>query len=282
MLAAPANIERSQDNELLYPDSMKPDGTPYFCRRIDRERHKHSCYCMCSREEEHDAELRGKFACFTCRRTFRFKQVPNKEYRMGPGGVRYVRPDRNHMKEVCTRNRPLRYTDPARWAELERQNYEIYAAFFNGQGTVPPQEELDALKPYAPDAWWTRVDPLCPGCGAAGVSVPDAFEAPPQKDVKEWKAAQEWLARRPEELASLRKLEEGGLRLTHYRARKRQEELEPERRRRVETLRKAVELGVRTSEEERRLAVIRARKGGPAVDKDAWAVVICPEVFVTE
>lgn len=57
---------------------------------------------------------------------------------------------------------------------------------------------------------------------------------------------------------------------------KRCEAADYENRRRVETLQKAVELGVRISEEERRLAVIRTRK--LKVEGDTWTVVVYPEV----
>ena len=47
-----------------------------------------------------------------------------------------------------------------------------------------------------------------------------------------------------------------------------------ERRKRITVLRTALELGIRTDEEERRLAVIRARLGKMVDDPESWTVVI--------
>ncbi|GJE98508.1 hypothetical protein PsYK624_147400 [Phanerochaete sordida] len=267
---------------------MKPDGTPYFVRRLDRAPRNDPADCCHSQlgqrwgwlfaQQAAEGRLRGKLACFACRRTFRFLRKPDTEYAHDAHGGRLARPHWTRLRAVHRAAVALQHTDPARSAALARAGRELEEALFGHGGTaLPPQAELDALKPWLPAAWWRRVVPCCPGCGAAGVPVSSAFEAPPRGDVRAWRAARAWVEGGGE--AALREGRWAEARLRGRWALPR-EVVEGEKRRRIETLRRAVELGVRTSEEERRLGVIRARKG--KVEEEAWAVVVDPGVIALD
>ena len=159
--------------------------------------------------------------------------------------------------------------DRESFQHMERLVQQRIQAFYYGQH----QPELDEeVKRCMPDAWWRQLIVRCPRCGANGERVTEEFEAPPQDDVKAWKRLQIWVQSGADLRAQKEKYEERTQEsCRHYRRSPEGPVRETERTKRIETLKQATRLGIRTSEEERRLAVIRARKGK---DMDAWAVII--------
>lgn len=248
------------------------------CRRCDRPRSHpvtrdhYACYHPCD-------PLRFKYACFDCRRVFKHRApLEYNEYMFGrpvlvrPGPARI--PDVWHTYHVLLQDHSKWECSPDSELGRMRAKTQLYLESLRSRGPTLTAEELQELKQHMPDAWWRPLGPHCPQCDKQGSQVGTAFEAPPRSDARAWKKLQAWEEDNGEnrERESVRR----ELRNAERQAKQAwslQGDREREKHRRIETLRKAVELGVRTSEEERRLSVnvIRERRG-PA--RDAWTVVV--------
>jgi hypothetical protein len=128
------------------------------------------------------------------------------------------------------------------------------------------------LKLYNLDACWKPIGLRCRECGKEGRRVGTAFQAPPRTDIVAWSRLREWVesdGERKERESKSREIRRE--RYNSWLAGCQSYARDKEKRKRIEILQQAVKLGVRTSEEERRLAVIREKKG--KVDDDAWMVV---------
>ena len=136
-----------------------------------------------------------------------------------------------------------------------------------------PAEEVEELKHIAPGMWWQRLGPCCPECGKAGTKVGTSFKAPSKDNIGGWEELRVWI----ENGGELQERESFEREVAEEKRRRCQGgyyEHRAEKRKPIETLQQAVALGVRTSEEEKKLAIIRSTKG-KTVD-EAWAVVVGP------
>ncbi|KIP11785.1 hypothetical protein PHLGIDRAFT_440524 [Phlebiopsis gigantea 11061_1 CR5-6] len=114
--------------------------------------------------------------------------------------------------------------------------------------------------------------PHCPSCGKEGRRVGTAFKAPSRNDLCGWKELREWVESGGEESAQKSLMQERRASRQRLRVDDRSRISMDERRKRIEALQKASELGVRTSEEERKLSIIRTFKG--KTTKESWGVVV--------
>lgn len=215
--------------------------------------------------------LCSKYACFTCRRVFKFRAQPGHEHYWGWGGVRLIRPDQTRIADVWRAEDRLRRAGGEKWAYVRARAQAHWVALLD-------LRELEELKRCLPGAWWRRLEPCCPGCGQVGRIETSALEAPSQRDGKAWREL-EARVQSGEERVLLESQAQDMLRENDVRWRRREghEEREKEKHRRNEVLQKAIELGLRTTEEERRLITIRARKG--KIEGDPWAVMVYPDII---
>lgn len=209
-----------------------------------------------------------------------------------------VRPRYDRLKHVQDAYRRLASKPPAGDPEkLEevRRNLELYMesvldgkkkgkadadagadADAEGRKERLKEEELAELRKYAVDAWWTLLKPSCPSCSAPGREVPPTFAPPPQRDVHAWADLEKTVETVEAFSETIEEIEDEKIREQSRRIVRsvRGPETMDERRARVRVLKEAVALGVRTSEEERRLAIIRGREPENAGQEDPWAVVV--------
>ncbi|KAJ3558365.1 hypothetical protein NM688_g971 [Phlebia brevispora] len=181
---------------------------------------------------DYDYFRRTKWVCFHCRRMFKPILRPENEYYYS-GQIR-----RKETRQECRRR------DAGR-----KQAFRL---------SIPPGSNNQT--PFDPNA---PKQAHCPVCGEPGSRVGDTFEAPPQKQKSAW--AQLCIRLEGgEEFQRYRKCPAGHDLITFSERKAREEE----KARRIEVLRKAIKLGGRTTEEERRLCMIRARHGR-SLAKDA-------------
>lgn len=232
----------------------------------------------------HEAR-RIKYACFACRRAFKFVERDDMDYTWGTPLL--VRPRYDRLKHVRDAYRRLASKEPAgdpQKLEDVHRKLEVYMASVldgrkgkaeaeadaEGDKEVLQEEELAELRKYAVDAWWTLLKPSCPSCSAPGREVPPTFTPPPQRDLHAWADLERTVetvqafSETKEEIEDESVTEESRRIMRSLRG----PEVMDERRARVRVLKEAVALGVRTSEEERRLAVIRGREPEKADKED--------------
>lgn len=148
------------------------------------------------------------------------------------------------------------------WTDLTLAASRYYDSLSMSGPSLLSDEAIAEMSRYTHTACWRRLHPLrCPGCGIVGRRVGADFEAPSQRKDKAWAVLEEKM----DNDSNFDKCTAESLDWVYRNHVRRQDKLasEPylaEKRRRIEELRKAVELGVRTEEEERRLAAIRGRK----------------------
>lgn len=213
--------------------------------------------------------MRHKYVCFDCRRIF--KCVENKTADYVRGNPILVRPMSAGLRASQIAFRRL-YLESRATGDTEKLYYVTqkgdhhFQALMRGDKGLS-EEEIEELKHLTPEVWWQRMGPCCPGCDKDGRKVGTSFEAPSRDDVGAWKKLRVWIEGGGEQM------ERASFDLEVRKEKARQRfSLEFEKRRRINTLRQAMVLGVRTSEEEERLAIIRLLKR-KAVD-EAWEVVV--------
>lgn len=118
--------------------------------------------------------------------------------------------------------------------------------------------ELDELTQRTPEAWWRPLVPRCPKCGNQGHQVSPTFEAPPQDDSRAWAALRLAADAADPRLCHCKSMGQERHADAFRKATRDGDAISREKRRRVEMLLEASRLGVRTSEEEGKLSVIRA------------------------
>ena len=160
-----------------------------------------------------------------------------------------------------------------RQQELRRRGYQYRESLtYPGPGLFSA-EELETLQQEDHGFCTKRLHPLrCCRCGEPGRRVGGAFSAPRQRNIKAWKQLKEMLYHggKFDCCETWRRENYSELDIELQRERNKPAHKE-ERAKRIEVLRKAVELGVRTSEEETKLEVIRGLKGKGR--EETWAVV---------
>lgn len=232
-------------------------------------------YCPCKDEE------RFKYLCLGCRRAF--KPAIRAENRYWDDLVvprdEYCPRHKDERRHFPKGKAGLKDPDEARWVELhERADVSAYFASLSMSGPgLFSDDEIAQLSEHDHFMCWRRLHPIrCPGCGEPGRRVGGSFEPPPRRKAKAWK--------------QLKTMLENGGRFDHCSDSVREGLCERklhqerwsawgrsnpgyEKKKRIEVLRKAVELGVRTSEEERRLNIIRGRLHGQESPGESWIVV---------
>ncbi|KAI0053214.1 hypothetical protein FA95DRAFT_1586238 [Auriscalpium vulgare] len=130
---------------------------------------------------------RPKYACFTCRRTFKPAWVEGNEYDTPPFSDRWVvRPDRERLAGVWAAWRDVWNKSSG---EERRRIQDVANAFAASDYKDMGIEGFEEIKAYCPELWWQLLESRCPGCGATGVRVGDTFRAPAVKDDKGWMEA---------------------------------------------------------------------------------------------
>ena len=182
----------------------------------------------------HDS-MREKFACFDCRRVFKLALVAGNEY-------------------MSSRPVQVRSMWTPTGSPRTPNKYMVYAQPSKDQSA--PSIVEPGWKPLGRGPRW-----CCGECGKEGTKVGTAFEAPPRHDKLAWDELRKWVENGGEQKERANKIhevaEEGCVRgyARHWFF-----ERQREKQRRLEALQQAVKLGVRTADEEAKLAVIRARK----------------------
>lgn len=213
--------------------------------------------------------MRHKYVCFDCRRIFKCVEYRTADYVRGnPVLVRPVsaglRASRNALRRLYLESKAT--GDTEKWDYITQKGSHHFQALMRGDKGLS-EEEIEELKHLTPEVWWQRMGPCCPGCGEDGRKVGTSFEAPSRDNVGAWKKLRVWIEGGGEQM------ERASFDLEVLKEKERQRfSLEYEKRRRIDTLQQAMVLGVRTSEEEERLAIIRLLKG--KVVDEAWGVVV--------
>lgn len=233
----------------------------------------------------HEAR-RIKYACFACRRTFKFVERDDMDY--AGGAPLIVRPGYHRLRAVwdayarlAGRKSQRGEREDEQFEEVKRREQAHLEALFDGGGKIKnsrlgrgrdgnedededeDEEVIEEMKKYAPDLWWTPLKPSCPSCGTPGRQVSPTFMPPPQRNVHAWaklektvETAEEYKSATSKAIKDEKNAEASRAFSQGYRMTERVDE----RWRRIRVLKKAVALGVRTSEEERRLEVIRSMR----------------------
>lgn len=136
---------------------------------------------------------RPKYACFSCRRTFKPALIDGNEYE-DTSFLReewIVRPGRESKKlqavwraqrKLQGQQKNLKTDDGQKLLADMRDAIDDFIA-----SAHEATELTEELKAIAPELWWKRLGSRCPGCGGDGRPVGSTFRAPKQSDVVGWR-----------------------------------------------------------------------------------------------
>ena len=201
-----------------------------------------------------------KFVCVSCRRTFKHAIIEGNEYRTDDYGRKLaVRPGYDKIPEVWQEYRKF-----ARRKELRRSLYDIEtqeSVFYQAGVAAFRKDELEQLRKQSPVFWWRPLTQMrCPGCGKDGREVGSTFRGPGRNDKKGWEKVQSLLEKGEQFSYCVTPDEEKELVMEAARREQRRSmdtAWRIERQCMIDTLKRAMQEGIYTVDEGKKLAAIR-------------------------